>query len=244
MKTIVRNVKSDYIKLKHTSILWIHIMIPILGALMFMGYFALYRNVDDEVKVSFVTEILVCVYPIIIGVIVGMLVLLEEKAGHFKEMLSVSTSRKIPVLSKLILSVLLGAFSVFLTYGLLAAGCQILHLLKVVPVLFFLKICIRIVIGNIIIYLFHIFLSIRFGLGCSIFVGVFEGLLSVLFSNIDVPNLWSFVPSIWGIKLTQQLLQGKTMNGISILTMVVIFAAVLIIILMWFSRWEGRKYYE
>lgn len=244
MKTIVRNVKSDFIKMKHTSILWIHIMIPILGALMFLGYFALYRNVKDEVKVSFVTEILVCVYPIIIGVIVGMMLLLEEKAGHFKEMLAVSTSRKVPVLSKLILSVLMGAFSVFLTYGLLAAGCQIFHLLEVVPVVFFLKICIQIIMGNIILYLFHIFLSIRFGLGCSIFVGVFEGLLTVLFSNIDVSNLWSFIPSIWGIKLTQQLLQGGNINGTSIFTMAVIFAAVLIIILMWFSRWEGRKYYE
>jgi len=78
---ILRGIRSEFIKLRHTAVLWIHILIPVLGAAVFLLYFALYPQVEDSSKMAFVLELTAIVFPVVISVICGMMAALEEKAA-------------------------------------------------------------------------------------------------------------------------------------------------------------------
>ena len=73
---------------------------------------------------------------------------------------------------------------------------------------------------NLIIYILHLFLSFKFGLGLSLFWGVFESLQCILYSNIELKGVARYIPFAWSMNWVQdilsrqnfQLWKGKNMD--------------------------------
>lgn len=77
------------------------------------------------------------------------------------------------------------------------------------------------------------------------FLGVFESLQCILYSNIELKGIWRYIPFAWSMNWVHDVLN----NGLSVHVTEWIWIAALtiggvLLTLLWFSHWEGRKNYE
>ncbi len=87
-------VRSEQVKTKHTPFWAIHFCIPAIGALLFLAYYSQYGSTADSKKLKMILEITTTFFPLLISVIVGLNVALEEKASHFQTLLAVPNRHK------------------------------------------------------------------------------------------------------------------------------------------------------
>lgn len=98
---------------------------------------------------------------------------------------------------------------------------------------------------NLIIYILHLFLSFKFGLGLSLFWGVFESLQCILYSNIELKGVARYIPFAWSMNWVQDILSRQIFNyGTEKIWIAALTTGGLLLTLLWFSHWEGRKNYE
>ena len=99
--------------------------------------------------------------------------------------------------------------------------------------------------NSLVMYALHLFFSLKFGLGLSVFLGVFECLQCILYSNIELHGLWRYIPFSWSVNWVHDVLNGRLVsNTVQWILIAVLSVGFLWVILYWFSRWEGRKNYE
>lgn len=236
---MMQSVRSEMIKVKHTSYWLLHIILPVVGAILFIGYFALYDKVSEVNKEKLMLELIATIFPLLISIVTGLNTLLEEKASHFQIFLSLRNRTSV-FIGKLIFLVGTGLFSILLLMIIVFIGLQVLSLADI-SFMFFLKAGILLIIGNIIIYIWHLFLGFRFGLGISLFLGVFESLQVILYSNVTWTGFFRYIPFAWSIELCHNYLDGKIFTNIADLWILALITAIaLIIVCTWVNHWEGR----
>ena len=87
--------------------------------------------------------------------------------------------------------------------------------------------------------------SFKFGLGLSLFWGVFESLQCILYSNIELKGLARYIPFAWSMNWVQDILSRQIFNyGTEKIWIAALTTGGLLLTLLWFSHWEGRKNYE
>ena len=86
--------RSEQEKTKHTSFWAIHFCVPVMGALLFLAYYSQYASTADSKKLKMILEITTTFFPVLISVIVGLNVALEEKASHFQTLIAVPNRHK------------------------------------------------------------------------------------------------------------------------------------------------------
>jgi len=247
MIALLRCVKSDFYKLRHTSILWLHLLLPLTGALMFLAYYSV-SSWDLIPKISAYLEALAIAFPLIIGLISGIVIEQEEQAGNFQTLLCSTKSKCISYLSKLIILLLLASFSITLAVVTFALGFQTMS------TLFYLKAAGALVVGNIFLYILHMFISLQFGKGASIGLGIVGSLISALMSVGLWERIWHFIPWAWGVRFCDYLVfkfvYPSASAGVAIDTkqglFIMLFAICIAFVasLFWFKKWEGRKLYN
>ena len=200
MIALLRCIKSDFYKLRHTSIPWIHLLIPLAGAFMFLAYYRL-SSWDTVKKISGYLEVLAIAFPLLIGIISGIVIEQEEQAGNFQTLLCSTKSKCTTYLSKLIILLLLGSFSITLAVGVFALGFHVL------PYLFYLKAGVALIIGNIFLYILHVFISLQFGKGASAGLGVAGSLISALMLTGLGDYIWYFVPWAWSVRFCNRMFE-------------------------------------
>ena len=88
-------------------------------------------------------------------------------------------------------------------------------------------------------------LSFKFGLGLSLFWGVFESLQCILYSNIELKGIARYIPFAWSMSWIQDTLNQQFFSyGTEKVWIAVLMIGGLLLTLFWFSHWEGRKNYE
>ncbi len=108
MKNVIN---SEFIKVKHTSYWQLHIILPVVGALLYIAYFAIYSTVPALNKENFLLELTATVFPLVISIVTGLNSSLEERASHFQCILS--SKERISIWNgKLIFLILTGLFSI------------------------------------------------------------------------------------------------------------------------------------
>jgi ABC-2 type transport system permease protein len=168
-------VRSEQVKTKHTPFWAIHFCIPAIGALLFLAYYSQYGSTADSKKLKMILEITTTFFPLLISVIVGLNVALEEKASHFQTLLAVPNRHK-NMLAKLTYLYGSGVFALFFLCLLFVVGIHLLGMADTVQLGMLIGAATGMVFCNLIIYILHLFLSFKFGLGLSLFWGVFESL--------------------------------------------------------------------
>lgn len=237
-------IRSEREKTKHTSFWVIHFCVPVIGAVLFLVYYLLYRNTADSKKLEMILQLTTMVFPLLISVIVGLNVALEEKASHFQMLLAVSNRYKI-VFAKLAYLYGSGIFALFCLFLLFAIGIYILGMADTVLLGTLIGAAIGIAFCNMIIYILHLFLSFKFGLGISLFWGVFESLQCILYSNIELKGIARYIPFAWSMNWVRDILNRQLFSyETEKMRIAALTAGGLLLTLLWFSHWEGRKNYE
>ena len=106
MKTVLRCLRADFLKIKNTALFAAHLAIPFVMA----GAFLLYYKIspwDSFGKVQAFFQVMGMGYPFLIGVFCAIIAEQELAAGRYQSMLAV-THRGTVFFSKLLLLVLSG----------------------------------------------------------------------------------------------------------------------------------------
>lgn len=240
----LNGMRSELLKVIHTPFTIIHTTLPIIGAGLFTVYFFFYKNVAPVNKIDLILELTAMVFPLLISIIVGLNISLEEKASHFQTLLAVPCRGK-SFLAKLITLYFVGVLSLIALFVLFLLGTLLTGQVGTVPIPFLLQAVFGLAIWNFVIYTLHLFLSLKFGLGSSLFWGVFESLQCILFSNIELRGAARLIPFAWSVDWIRDSMNKTISNHIGVWgTAVVLTIAFVIITVRWFIHWEGRKNYE
>lgn len=254
---------SEWVKTKRTSIRLIVFAIPIAYPVCMLWYFSKYNDpLSWQMKIySGFFEVLIVSLPVIVSLLTGLISHQEEKAGNFVGLLAAPVSRAQLYVSKLVLLILLAIMDIFLATSLMLLGMDyILHVDNVHCGLF-LQGALLSVIGSLILFSMHIFISFAYGMGASIAIGGGGFLISAIIGATVVgDDIWPFIPWAWAVRLSKipilLMPEAKLADGIQpselflqelvkgIMPSIICFVLVTIGGIMWFNRWEGNKSYE
>ncbi|MDN5341431.1 MAG: lantibiotic transport system permease protein [Oceanotoga sp.] len=244
---LLKNIKSDFFKLKKTPIIYIHIIIPILGALTFLSYYS-FSNLNTNTKITIYIQIITILFPLLIGIITGIITEQEEKAGNFQNMFCINKLKYISYTSKLITLLILSILSIILALGIFAIG------FKQFNTIFYIKIVLSIFTANIFLYNLHLMISLKFGKASSIGIGIIGMLISALMQTGLGDKIWHIMPWSWAMRFCDYIIFKTTIktNNTNIIpniktSIIIILISTLIsiiITLCWFNKWEGKKSYE
>lgn len=250
MEQLKKILKADIMKLKSTQILWIHFYIPILGLIVFLSYYS-FSPWDSFNKVLAYLQVLGITFPILIGIITSLVVEQECMAGDFQNILTNNGMKSLPLISKCILFISLSFLATLLSVIGFYIGFYFIDT-SVFPIAIYLTIALIFLGSNIFEYMLHFLLSFRFSKSISIGVGMVESLIAALFLTGMGDGRWPFFPSSWSTRFISSLLiKYKDINdyadpllnhGIFISVIVTIMS--FIVILIWFTRWEGERLEE
>lgn len=241
---VIDAIRSEREKVKHTSFGMLHLCLPILGAAIFIIYYFLYGNMEDEKKLKMILELTATVFPLLISGIVSLNITLEERAAHFQTLLAEPSRCKI-IIAKLMYIYGMGIFALFILFLLFILGLHLLEIADTLQVAILIKAVLGIACCNFIIYILHLFLSFKFGLGVSLFWGVFESLQCILYSNVELKGMARYIPFSWSINWIQDILQYQfSVHITEWIWIAMLTLGSVVLILLWFSHWDGRKNYE
>lgn len=243
MPALIRCIRSDFQKFRHTSILWIHILIPLAAAVLFISYYSV-SPWNMEKKISGYFEVIGIAFPLMTGLISGKCVEQERQSGNFQIMLCGVKSRQTAYTSKLIVLLMPGIIAIAIAIGMFAAG------FKTAPESLYFKAAGLLIAGSIFPYILHLFISLRFGRGASIGLGIVECLISALALTGLGDGKWYYIPCTWSARLCDCLVFiwinppkaiGYTEIEKCMIVAIPATIAAFVISLFWFQRWEGSR---
>lgn len=242
---VLKCLAADYRKTKGLYFRTAHLLIPVCAAALFLAY---YTNSawDARVKTEAYYQALGCGFPLLIGLFSSMLSEEEASAASFQDMLSAVNKRRM-FYSKLILLIVSGACSVLLASLLFGLGNIYVLKQSVTGMGFYLQASLVLIAGNVFIYVFHWFLSLRFNKGVGIMAGITESIAAALLLTGLGDNIWCYVPCAWAARLTtcmvlqsagMQVFDAKCRTACFLCVGVTLCGGVLSGI--WAQRWEGQ----
>lgn len=265
MGNLLRTLKADYLKTKHTPFRLAHMVIPCIMAAVFLLYYAVTPwNAYSKVQAYF--QMMGLGYPFLIGTFCAIIAEQEAYAGAYQMILAV-TDRRIAFLSKLLLLVLSGTCSVLLASMLFGTGYDIVMKRHVMRYSFYLTAAFMMAGGSVFLYVWHLAWALRFNKGVSVGLGIAESLVAVLCMTGLGDVIWIYLPPAWASRFVctvmpayvsegapsvlagsdsadyRQIagsgLWGHFGRGVWICAAVTAVACVLYVI--WGSRWDGTK---
>ncbi|MFS8213804.1 lantibiotic immunity ABC transporter MutG family permease subunit [Paenibacillus polymyxa] len=249
MISFFRYLKSDMLKLRRQPLLLVQLFVPLLGIAIFLAYYS-FTPYSPISKVDGYLQVLAVVLPTMIGIVCSIAVEQEAVAGNFQQLL-ISPVKLLPFLSKLSLLLILGFGSVLLASGGFGAGY--IYLMRESPYglkFYVLAACI-LFMSSVFLYFLHFFISLRFGKGASIGLGIMESLLSALLLTGLGDHNWIFIPSTWAARFITIWVQYDINAAVSIPEAirldsgvrycVVGTVAIMVLLGLWICRWEGHN---
>lgn len=246
---MLRLLRAEFLKIKRTPFLRIHLLVPIIISGLFLAYYS-YSPWNFAWKISGYFQALSCGFPIIIGLVCAMAAEQEANAGHFQGMLTTTKTKIVAYLSKLLLLLLFSFGAILLSIGIFSVGfIELLHEDTFGYQFYFIAGCILFV-GYVFIYILHLFVSLQFGKGASIGLGIVGSLIVALLLTGLGDGIWSYIPygwcghfvSLWTIKESgTDLSMIETGLQAGIIASVSGTLLALALSCLWFWKWEGRK---
>lgn len=244
MGTVLRCVRADYLKAKRSMLNVIYIVIPLILALAFAGYFHI-SSWKKILEISAFLEMLGMIYPFLIGIIVGIIAQRESQAGHYQFILSVIPSRVhiyIGELCFLLINSLLFYTLAVGSFALAFPFASISGYIKIIGLLF---------LGSVPIYQIHFLCAFIFGKSASMGLGIAGSLLSAIMLTGLGDACWQYIPWAWSVRFMDFWVLSATnkdayLHSCNTFYIGIIINAVAILILftisiMWIRLWDGGK---
>lgn len=248
MGAFYRCIRSDIYKMKRQPILWVHLLVPLAGVGVFLAYYT-FTSWTPVSKVGGYLEVMAVAFPTLIGIVCSMAAEQESSAGNFQPLLTFPV-KLLPFASSLLVLVVLGAGAAVLAAGGFGLGFTIfLNETPFALEFYFYAACI-LAGSSIFLYALHWIVSLQYGGGASIGIGIVESLLSALMLTGLGNGIWQFFPCAWGVRfISIYELLNLNPKVVPDLSVGVAFcaaatAAILFLACLWFYRWEGRKIEE
>ena len=251
MGTLFKLIRADFQKIRHTPIVWMHIIVPILISILFTAYYASMPLTADNVsKVELYIQVLSIGFPLIIGIVCAMAVEQEADAGNFQELL-MTRHKLLELFSKICMLLLMGLGSLIIAIGILGLGLEFLIHKNVFSAVFYGKITLILLFCEVFLYLLHLLCSFRFGSGVSIGLGTAESLITALMLTGLGDRIWKWVPCSWGSRIPDYYINLKTskvkhlflMNEFQSGIYSCLAATILLFLIsfLWYNYFEGRS---
>ncbi|AZV58435.1 lantibiotic immunity ABC transporter MutG family permease subunit [Clostridium sp. AWRP] len=246
MGKLFKLIRSDFQKIRHTPIIWIHIIVPILISMLFVAsyYTSLPATIDT------VSEVLSTGFPLIIGIVCAMVVEQEADAGNFQEIL-MARHKLLKFFSKLCMLLLMGLGSLIVAIGILGLGLEFLVHKNVFNAVFYGKMTLILLFCEIFLYLLHLLCSFRFGSGASIGLGIAESFITALMLTGLGDGIWKWTPCSWGGRIPGYYISLKIDNGKHLFLInefhsgiyICLIATILLFLIsfLWYNYFEGRS---
>lgn len=243
----IRLLQAEGRKMHRTLLPVIHWCLPAAVSLLFLAYYSFAPwSVGD--MVSGYVEVLGAALPLLGSIICAVSVELEA-GNHFQVILGVGKGRKRVLAAKWLVLLGMELFALALAVGSFAAGFALLGKGKL-PLSLWLAVMGALWFGSFLLYLWHLFLNLRFSKTVSMGVGMAESLISALFLTGLGDGIWQYVPASYSARGSLEVLRihftemgGKEISGeymrqfcVNLLITVVLCA----IIFLWFQFYEGR----
>lgn len=242
---LYRNIQGEVWKMRHTLLPWLHVLIPLLGILVFLSYYS-FASWSDEGKVSGYIEALSIVLPLMVSIVCAISVEIEEKV-HFQTFLGVTASRGNPMLAKWMILSGMGFAAILLSVFGFAAGFWLLCGKAVLSAGNYLTLAVALTLGGTNLYLFHLFLNLAFSKSVSLCAGTTELVVAALFLTGLGEGRWQFFPCAWGGRWSMSLIQYWKGDGAAMKSMpenlsvgVIVTILLWCGVLLWFRHYEGR----
>lgn len=246
---MIKILKSELYKIRHTWIPWAHLIIPILYAIGFYGLAKTtgMKNFDNLSVIETYLVLIGTVLPVIVGAITSKVVDMEVNAGHFQVLLSTTESKYKAYSGKLIALFIGGIFSValaILSFGLLFGHQKPVDLALQVILIF---------VGSLSIYMIHLMVAILLGGGASIGLGFAETMTAFIATTSLGDKIWYFIPCTWSSRLPVTYVIRNSFadcsflyNEIKLWGFVGIPVTICAFVgsLIWFSKWDGKAFSE
>lgn len=251
---IINGVQSELLKMRRTFTFWVHFALPLAGVLLFSLYYSRMQVWDALTKSSAYLQMIGAAYPFVIGVVCPGSVQLEENVGM--QFLSGTGRRKTAgLLLKLGTLLLMSLLSTALAVAGFGGAFGIVLGQDQLGMPFYFKVTMMIFLSGVVLYLFHLFLSLQFSRAASIGAGIAESLLSALLLTGLGEGIWYYIPCAWAARLAEYTMRLDRAAGMSrefqaairqefamgVACMAVITAAAFLLFLVWFHYFEGRK---
>lgn len=247
MKMFMRFLHSNFLKIKKSPILWMHLFIPLVGIVLLLLPCIIKPDSAESMAGNILGAIAIS-FPTIIGLVCSMAVEQESDAGNFQELLT-RPSKLIPFFSMAFMLLLLGlGASLLVSFGFGAGLTVFLHQTLFGPGFYFVG-ALVVYGSNLFIYIFHFFLSLRFNKQVSIGTGIVESMLSGLLLTGLGDGIWVFIPCAWGMRFAKMFIQKGAGMAIPVTSQMnagivlccIETALILIFLFIWFLRWDGRR---
>ena len=186
---------AEIIKLRRTPFFWCHLLFPVAGAVVFGYYFTSYVTQSETNRFRLILEITATIFPILASVMTGIVVAPEEATGFYTILSEEKRGRAI--LTKLLFLWGNGSTCTVTACRLFWSLFPAFHKgWWIWNILFALS---GMAVFAVILYVFHLFLNLKWGIGISVFFGVFESLQAIIYSNITLTGIFWYLPFAWQI---------------------------------------------
>ncbi|MBO1305376.1 lantibiotic immunity ABC transporter MutG family permease subunit [Enterococcus sp. 669A] len=239
---MLNQLKADTLKLRRTPFFLLHLLIPLLGIVIFISYQQITPYQAEALSINY-DQLLALIYPLIAVWMCTIVTDQEFEAGGGFFLLY-TPSRKRTLLSKLLFLTVFGLMAcllVVLGYHLLVSGLNTDYKL---PIAISFQLALVIWCCSLFQYFFHTWIGLRFGRNVNFAVAAFELLLGALLLTGLGETIWFFFPCAWGVRLVPLVANqawgqfGLQLGVIALLLFTVVMG---VLLFAWFPRWEGRK---
>lgn len=251
---------SEWLKTKRTFIRWLIFCMPIVYASLIIGYIGL-RGIDNNTETlvfRFFFEVWAVFFsPLGTGIISGFIVYQEELAGGFNGFLSSKLPRYKLYFGKFTILLIALIISIFIATFTLFVGLSLFFGLLINWTVFIVS-TIFVIVGTIPLLGLHLWVSFAWGMGASIGISIGGLLIAALMGVTNLGDkVWQFIP--WTLPIRMSILSKLYLQGISeitssefvlnqlvmgIVAMAIFFVVSLVGGVIWFNKWDGRKFYE
>ncbi|EOH97928.1 lantibiotic immunity ABC transporter MutG family permease subunit [Enterococcus pallens] len=234
-----QQLKADQLKLSRTPFFLLHLVIPLLGLVIFISYQLMTQYPAEALTINYY-QLLTLIYPLIAAWMCTLITDQEIEAGGGFFLLN-TTSRSHTLASKLMVLIGSGLFAcllvvigyhyivslLFVDYSLPLSTCLLLALVIWGCALFQ--------------YSFHTWIGLRFGRNSSFAIAAVELLLAALLLTGLGETIWFFFPCAWGIRLVPLVATSQSATKLGFAAVGIGTLLMLIFLFHWFQTWEGRK---
>lgn len=252
MSMFIRYMRADVIKLRRQSLPWIHLAIPLIGIVLFLSYYA-FTPYSDASKIDGYLQAVAIALPAIIGIVCAIAAEQEYNAGGFQHLLT-SPVKVIPFLSKLSLLLVFGLASILTAAVGFGVGNVFILQNEMQDISFYILAGLILFGSSIFLYVFHFIVSLRWGRGASMGLGIAGSLVSaLLLTGLGDAN-WVYVPFAWPSRLitlwsrfageAASSVPAHSMLGMGIACLAAGTLLMIAISVAWVWRWEGKHALE
>ncbi|AQS10278.1 ABC-2 family transporter protein [Clostridium saccharobutylicum] len=245
-----RVLHSDMLKMKKSMLKRIHFMIPLLGIIIFLSYcsFSPHSYIGE---ITGYLESIGVSFPLLISIVTSICIDQESAAGNFIDMLIGSKIKSMTFLSKMALLIIMGFLAIMVACIGFYFGFWYLRHGNTFNICFYIIAALILILSNIFEYIFHLFLSMRYGKSVSMGVGITETMLSALLITDLGYKIWPYIPCAWGTRFVNYWIISNSTSFLvntdskeiyyAIYSCVILTILAFIISCVWFYNWEGRR---